>query len=166
MLLHQRTLENMLTATKPPWPWLKQMAMKWFSAVLVTTVSTHACWKVLKLHHTGHPNASYIYDFSYKMAHLVTMDPNLEDWKSLSKSDMKNAAKTVRRRSSKMKRVSAAPPLQQYAITRKLSPWLHTVYSQPTLALNPLLTHSHYFLGYKVISVFYSLNITRQRFLT
>lgn len=72
---------NMLTAARPPWTWLKHMAMKWSSAVLVTTVSTRACWKVLKLHHTGHPNASYIYDFSYKMAHLVTTDPNLEDRK-------------------------------------------------------------------------------------
>lgn len=44
------------------------LAMKWSSAVLVTTVTSYIT-RATQMPPT-------IYDFSYKMAHLVTMDPN------------------------------------------------------------------------------------------
>lgn len=103
MLLHQWTLENTLTAAKPPCPWLKQMAMKWSSAVLVITVTSYIT-RATQMPPT-------IYDFSYKMAHLVTMDPNWEDQKLI----MKNAPKFLRCRSSKMKSGLCSTLLQQYA---------------------------------------------------
>lgn len=118
-----------------------------------------------------------------QIVHLVTMDPNSEHWKPATKNcDIKTVSKLLKMQecdSSKRSLASHQEGILQRTqpgvcnsipLTRqpaKTRPWPSPYrVTWPTLALNPLLTYSHYFLRYKVSFVFYSLNITRQRFLT
>lgn len=174
------SLGKLWTAAKLPWLWLKQTAMEWSSAVLVTTVSIHtcACWKVHS-YMTGPPKGLLpCMNLGIKMALFSYHGPNIRTPKTCNQRQWYQGSAQVLEHAGVIRwRVAW---LQEESLQHLFcdSIWLleswprwildlhHTVNTQPSLALNPLLTHSNYFLGYKVISVFYSLNITRQRFLT
>lgn len=72
----------MLTAAKPPWPRLKQVAMEGSSAMPVTTVSTGVPAGKYTSYIMDHPKASTIYALRCETGPLSFLGPTLEHWKS------------------------------------------------------------------------------------